>query len=527
MSGIRSTHNIFAFVQARTGSTRLPKKVLRTFLENPDRCILDLILERLEFVLPKERICLLIPEGDEPLKHYALNQGILFFEGSELDVRQRFIDAANQFQPDWVLRLTADNPFLDLLHLELLLEASRFSNADVISFSGLPIGTSGEIIKASSISLVPKTGLEDRHREHVSLHLKEFPEEFWFLKLSPFLSQEEQKLAGQIRLTIDETKDWETCRNVWNSLSSPIFGTTEILRLFKMNPKLFLENKDVKQVSFPLPEPRPKHSNKIVIVYAPVAEHGSGHFSRMRLLRVYLESLGFSIQFTDEFLKDDFHLGVLDYRETEIPPSMIPDKWVKLDNFGNVQGQETFFYSLPQPQLDLNLYKDNFLFSGSLERAKEINVSLRIGVFYYAGGLDRKSSDYLDLWVSEQFPNQPKFRVGGTKPTRKDIGFAERLSAYGFYQKINQSQVFISYFGQSLFEAYYLGVSIYSYSISHYHEELSVFAEACFGIPHLGNVFYSEFLQEIPDFQRKVEISGMGFTKVLETITSKLGEKHV
>lgn len=70
MSGIRSTRKVYAFIQARTSSLRLPRKVLLEFPPGSGKTLIDRIYDRILTVLPKEQIIYLIPEEDEELRFF-------------------------------------------------------------------------------------------------------------------------------------------------------------------------------------------------------------------------------------------------------------------------------------------------------------------------------------------------------------------------------------------------------------------------------------------------------------------------
>ncbi|MCX7999444.1 MAG: spore coat biosynthesis protein F, partial [Leptospiraceae bacterium] len=263
MNGIPLTHNVFAFIQARTTSTRLPNKVLRPFVN--DKTILHFVVERVHKVLPKSKIVLLIPEGDQALVQFAEENQILFFEGSEQDVRDRFIQAAKKFQATWILRLTGDNPFVDIEHLSYLVEATRFTHCDLLSFEQLPIGVGAEIFRTSALVREPKSGITPEHSEHVSLHIKQYPVEYSVLKLKPLV----QDLGSitQIRLTIDEEVDFLTCRDIYLEFQNNEFGVREILTLYKEKPEIFQKNKSVQQVKFFIPTTSSYNESRILIIH--------------------------------------------------------------------------------------------------------------------------------------------------------------------------------------------------------------------------------------------------------------------
>ena len=70
-------YNFFAFIQARTTSSRLPGKVLKSIGDKP---ILSHIIDRLCKVIERKQIVLLIPKGDVKLIEYAKNNSLEFFK---------------------------------------------------------------------------------------------------------------------------------------------------------------------------------------------------------------------------------------------------------------------------------------------------------------------------------------------------------------------------------------------------------------------------------------------------------------
>ncbi len=99
---------VFTLVQARLGSTRLPRKVL---MDIEGKSLLGRVMERASLIGPP--VALVIPEQDTELHRYAIDLDWPVFLGSEEDVLSRFADAALALGCDHVIRVTADCPFLD------------------------------------------------------------------------------------------------------------------------------------------------------------------------------------------------------------------------------------------------------------------------------------------------------------------------------------------------------------------------------------------------------------------------------
>ena len=103
---------IVAIIQARTGSTRLPKKILRKIKE---RIILDYVIDRLKYSNYLDNIVLAttISKKDDILEKYAINKKIDYFRGDEENVLSRYYHAAKKYKSDVIVRITSDCPFID------------------------------------------------------------------------------------------------------------------------------------------------------------------------------------------------------------------------------------------------------------------------------------------------------------------------------------------------------------------------------------------------------------------------------
>ena len=103
---------VLAIVQARMGSTRLPNKVMREVGGIP---LIELLLTRLSQSTAIDQIVLAtsIDPKNTPLVKHVESLGYQSFQGSENDVLERFVFAAQQFAGDIIIRITGDCPLID------------------------------------------------------------------------------------------------------------------------------------------------------------------------------------------------------------------------------------------------------------------------------------------------------------------------------------------------------------------------------------------------------------------------------
>lgn len=113
-------------------------------------------------------------EVDNVLSDIGSSLGIEVFRGSHDDVLQRVLDAAEPYQPDAVLRVCADNPFIDPGLLDELLLRFRANWSDY-AFNhrpglGLVVadGFGGEVFDAEVLASIGSRFADARYREHLT-----------------------------------------------------------------------------------------------------------------------------------------------------------------------------------------------------------------------------------------------------------------------------------------------------------------------------------------------------------------------
>ncbi|ORJ63648.1 acylneuraminate cytidylyltransferase [Geothermobacter hydrogeniphilus] len=186
------------------GSTRLPGKVLKPVGDSP---LLGVILRRLERLQSPAEIIVATSElqRDDPVVNFCLQTGVRCFRGSEEDVLDRYYRCATGYRFSQIVRLTADNPFVDVAELDRLIRRHLDSQADYShSFASLPVGVGAEIFSYRALEESFNHGHLPHHREHVNEFIQERPRDFRtvHLRVAP------AKHRPDIRLTVDTPEDY-------------------------------------------------------------------------------------------------------------------------------------------------------------------------------------------------------------------------------------------------------------------------------------------------------------------------------
>jgi spore coat polysaccharide biosynthesis protein SpsF len=565
--------NLFAFVQARLGSSRLPRKVLSKlpWSSGESKSLLEHIHSRLCLLLNPEQIVFLIPdeESDSELVAFLESKKWNYFRGSLDDVRDRFYQAGLHYKADVILRLTGDNPFIDVPAVESILEAWNYSSVhkipmDLCYASPLPIGMGIESFSFSALEVGCSDAnfQEKHHLEHVSLHIKENPDQFKIVKIPTGL--ESQNLQN-IRMTIDETVDFKTLENIGktflnsdlskdrSNLSLDDLNAESILQMHSKNSDLFLKNCAVEQVRFPLPPHPPKIPFHISILAGEPEQFGTGHWERCRILAVHLAVNGFGVElgkwkpisnemnsidskmpFTDSLkVNSNTNLVLFDARDYQIQsgaPVLYLDNNLfvnsndehSLEILPNTKSNRWFVHKefIASSRLDKDLISrqsmsNHFPLEKPESNVNEVEISK---ILLYTGDIDSISIKNLELAIDMVYPGASVIQVGKNSCS---LGMHfNRLPKKIWYEMMRESDCVISYFGQTVLEACILNKRVVTYSISDYHESLSKLLETNLKIPYWGNpsVISSWMDSKKDKASNSMKISGNATAAVLKKI---------
>ena len=144
-------------IQARSNSSRFPNKV---FQEINGKLLIDYAIDAA--IQSGLGFCVAIPKGDKKLIEYLELRKINYYQGSELDVLDRFYQCAKYADSDTIIRLCADTLYTieDILEqIELYKKRKKFTYGN-----GVFIMSWTELKKAWQEA-------KGSHREHVTTYL--------------------------------------------------------------------------------------------------------------------------------------------------------------------------------------------------------------------------------------------------------------------------------------------------------------------------------------------------------------------
>ena len=141
-------------------------------------------------------------EDDAILKNYTYSDQVKFFQGSENDVIDRFLNVAKLYQLDIVIRVTGDSPYRSDDVLQLLLKKHFDQGADYTAAGNAAIGTNIEVINVTALNRAYELFGGTPYSEYMSYYFKNNPTLF---KLN--IVQLPEEFVNGFRLTLDYEED--------------------------------------------------------------------------------------------------------------------------------------------------------------------------------------------------------------------------------------------------------------------------------------------------------------------------------
>ena len=198
--------------------------------------------------IPDEVVVATSTEPDDlVIEEFCKREKIPCYLGSETNVLDRYYQCALPYQPEIVVRVTADCPLLVPASIDEAVEGVRKKNLDYyyVDHTKVPLGLGAEAFLFSALERAWKEAKEDDEKEHVTLFFGRHPRKF------KILCSESEAIPArpQFRLTVDEPADYELMKNIYDHLYKPgkLIDIHEVIQYLDDNPDVARINANVKQ----------------------------------------------------------------------------------------------------------------------------------------------------------------------------------------------------------------------------------------------------------------------------------------
>lgn len=209
--------NILGIIQARTGSTRLPNKVL---MKINGKSILEQIIDSLRYSKQISQIIVATTTltEDDGIADLAKKLGVNCYRGSTNDVLKRYYECAKLYSGDLIVRITADDPIIlpelidDVINICKETKCHYVTN---IIHPTYPIGICAEVFTFPILKILHENKKDKSSREHVTQDMVDNP----LLYDVKEVFTPENLARPNWRLTVDYIEDLELIRKIFSHMS--------------------------------------------------------------------------------------------------------------------------------------------------------------------------------------------------------------------------------------------------------------------------------------------------------------------
>ena len=220
-----TNNKICCFVQARLSSTRLYSKVLKKINNST---FLDLIYSKckdktydLVFLIPSN-------EKELALQFFLQKKKIRYFAGSYKNVLKRFYEANQTLKYKTIVRLTADNIFLDRIFIKNnLRKYFKLSNENVLysTRKNFPKGITMEIFSSKMLEESFNKSINNYEKEHVTPYMYDN-------YMVVYARNKFYKKFSNLNCSIDTKTEYNKIRNFAKSVDFLNLNTYNLVKKF-------------------------------------------------------------------------------------------------------------------------------------------------------------------------------------------------------------------------------------------------------------------------------------------------------
>ncbi len=246
---------VVASIQARSGSSRFPGKVLKKICNKP---MLLLMLERLSKCELLDEIIIATTDNkkDEPIVELAKAGGYKVFRGSEHDCLDRHYQAVKKTNAKFICKITSDCPLIDPKVVDKVIKyflenKNKFDYVSNVHPATYPDGLDVEIFSSFALEKTWKEAKSNQERAHTTTYMWKNPSLF---RIGSVVMPQNQNLFLKERWTVDYAEDFEFIKAIYENLynNGEIFLMNDILKFLN-------ERKDIKKINQHLVEKNAVH----------------------------------------------------------------------------------------------------------------------------------------------------------------------------------------------------------------------------------------------------------------------------
>lgn len=161
---------VVTIIQARMGSTRLPKKILKKIA---NKTVIERVIERCEAIEHSDLVVVAtsLEKNDDEIQELCDSIKTKCFRGDLNDVRSRFLAVGALYEADLIIRVTGDNPLTSPEYADQMVDF-MINNPDYdycrMTSENVPYGSGAEVFKFKSLQKFSEIDSDQISLEHVT-----------------------------------------------------------------------------------------------------------------------------------------------------------------------------------------------------------------------------------------------------------------------------------------------------------------------------------------------------------------------
>lgn len=251
---------VVATIEARLGSSRLPKKVVKPILGEP---MLARIIERvrrskhLNEIVVATTVC----EEDAAVAELAERCGVTSYRGSEHDILDRLAGALKQTEANIQVSLTGDNPFVDPELIDDMVDCLLETGVDYVASthmqharnwgekSTFPTGISVQVVRAPLVHKMASEVMDPAIRELGLYAIYDDVQARFSRHAFSATGKYKDWCHPELRMTVDTPEDFQVTDLIYSALypDTPGFSTARAIQMLVKDPVLRKLNGSVVQ----------------------------------------------------------------------------------------------------------------------------------------------------------------------------------------------------------------------------------------------------------------------------------------
>jgi spore coat polysaccharide biosynthesis protein SpsF len=230
---------IVTVIQARTGSTRLPNKVMRPLAGKP------LLARMVERVMAAQLVGTVVVATttepvDDPIIALCRAEGLIFFRGDTNDLLDRHYHCGLNYRASTIIKIPSDCPLIDPQVIDRVI-GYYLAHPDGYDFvsnlhpATYPDGNDVEVMAMTALETAWHEATRPLEREHTTPYIWENPQRF---RIGNVEWETGLDYSRSHRWTIDYEEDYQFIRTVYEGLYpvKPDFSLEDILAYLDEHP---------------------------------------------------------------------------------------------------------------------------------------------------------------------------------------------------------------------------------------------------------------------------------------------------